>query len=123
MSLRLRQFVSRFLLLALVFNALSPLIAAAREHAGEPFTLELCTASGLKQVAVETGGKALPKPALRNPCPFCLLAATGAALPPAPPALSYRPLHPETQPDYLAPAQPRSAHKIAAPPRGPPALA
>ena len=86
MSPHFRQFVSRFLLIALVFNALSPLIAEALDRAGQRTLIELCTSTGLKEVAIDADGNTLPKPAMENPCPFCLLAATGAALPPASPA-------------------------------------
>ncbi|TXH05318.1 MAG: DUF2946 domain-containing protein [Nevskiaceae bacterium] len=122
MSAALRLFVSRLLLIALVFNALTPLLAAAQEQAGQRTLLELCTASGLKTVAVAADGKSLPKPAAQNPCPFCLLTAAGAALPPAAPTLAYLSLQPEAQPAYRAPALPRLGHRPAAPPRGPPVL-
>lgn len=124
MSRSLRQIISQFLLIVLVFNALTPLIAAAQDRAGKGSILEFCTASGLKQIAVNLDSKALPTENSRqNNCPFCMLSATAAALPSAPLSLAYVSLQPEPQPDYLAPAHPRSAHRIAAAPRGPPAFA
>ncbi|PTU32390.1 DUF2946 domain-containing protein [Stenotrophobium rhamnosiphilum] len=123
MSSRLRQFISRFLLIALVFNALTPLIAAAQDRAGKGSILEFCTASGLKQIAVNLDGKTLPSPDMqKNACPFCLLTAAQAALPSASLTLAYLQLQAEPQPEYLSPAQPRSVHRLTAAPRGPPAL-
>ncbi len=124
MSRSFRQFISRFLLIALVFNALTPLIAAAQDRAGKGSILEFCTASGLKQIAVNLDSKTLPSDnSQQNNCPFCLLSATHAALPSAPLTLAYVQLQPEPQPEYLPPAQPRSVHRLTAAPRGPPALA
>lgn len=124
MSRSLRQFISRFLLIALVFNALTPLIAAAQDRAGKGSILEFCTASGLKQIAVNLDGKKLPSDnSQQNNCPFCMLSATHAALPSAPLTLAYVQLQPEAQPEYLAPARPRSTQRLTAAPRGPPALA
>lgn len=122
MSAALRHFVSRLLLIALVFNAIAPLLAAAQERTGQRTLLQLCTAGGFKTVAVAADGKSLPQPAAQNPCPFCLLAAVGAALPPAAPALAHVSLQADTQPAYRAPALPRLSHRPAAPPRGPPVL-
>lgn len=122
MSSRFRLFISRFLLIALVFNALTPLIAAAQDRAGMGSILEFCTASGLKQIAVNLDGKALPSPAAeKNNCPFCLL-SSNAALPTAPLTLAYLSLQAEAQPEYASPAQPRRAYQLNAAPRGPPAL-
>ena len=124
MSASFRQFISRFLLIALVFNALTPLIAAAQDRAGKGSILEFCTASGLKQIAVNLDSKALPSPApQKNTCPFCLLTAAHAALPSAPLTLAYLQLQVEAQPEYLAPVRVHSAHQLTAAPRGPPALA
>ena len=124
MSRSLRQFISRFLLMALVFNALTPLIAAAHDRAGKGSILEFCTASGLKQIAVNLDSKTLPADVSQHyNCPFCLLGAAHAALPTAPLTLAYVQLQPEPQPEYLSPARPRSAHRLTAAPRGPPALA
>lgn len=123
MSARFRQFISRFLLIALVFNALTPLIAAAQDRAGKGSILEFCTASGLKQIAVNIDSKALPTPTVqKNNCPFCLMTAAHAALPVAALTLAYLQLQAEAQPEYLSPAQPRSAYRLTAAPRGPPAL-
>lgn len=124
MSASFRQFISRFLLIALVFNALTPLLAAAQDRAGKGSILEFCTASGLKQIAVNLDSKALPSDTKQqNNCPFCLLAATHAALPSASLTLAYVQLQPEAQPEYLSPAKPRNAYRLIAAPRGPPALA
>lgn len=123
MSRSLRQFISRFLLVALVFNALTPLIAAAQDRAGKGSILEFCTASGLKQIAVNLDSKTLPADkGQQNNCPFCLLSAAHAALPAAPIKLAYVQLQLEPQPEYLAPAEPRSAHRLSPAPRGPPSL-
>lgn len=124
MSRSLRQFISRFLLIALVFNALTPLIAAAQDRAGKGSILEFCTASGLKQIAVNLDSKTLPSDnSQQNNCPFCLLSATHAALPSSSLTLAYVPLHAAPQPEHLAPARPRSAYRLSAAPRGPPAVA
>lgn len=124
MSRSLRQLVSRFLLIALLFNALTPLMAAAQDHLGRGSILEFCTASGLKQIAVNLDNKSQPPDvAQQKNCPFCLLTAMHAALPAAPLALAYVQLQPEIQPEYFSPAKPRSSHRLTPAPRGPPALA
>jgi hypothetical protein len=124
MSSSRRQFISRFLLIALVFNAITPLLAAAQDRAGRGSILEFCTASGLKQIAVNLDSKTLPSDAKQqNNCPFCLLSAAHATLPSAPLTLAYVQLQAEAQPEYLSPAKPRSAYRLTAAPRGPPALA
>jgi hypothetical protein len=124
MSRSVRQFISRFLLIALVFNALTPLIAAAHDRAGKGSILEFCTASGLKQIAVNLDGKSLPSDATqKSNCPFCLLSATHAALPSSPLTLTYVQLQAEVQPEYVSPAKPRSRHRLTPAPRGPPVLA
>jgi hypothetical protein len=124
MSSPFRQFISRFLLIALVFNALTPLIAAAQDRAGKGSILEFCTASGLKQIAVNLDSKTLPSPAAeKTNCPFCLLSSTPAVLPSTALTLAYVQLQPQAPPEYRSLAQTRSAHSLTAAPRGPPALA
>ena len=122
---RLRPSVSYLLLLALVFNALSPLIAAAQMRSGGLQTLAMCTAGGLQSVALSSDSKALPGAPVKakTPCPFCLLSACGPALTATQPAFASL-----GQPSHLSPTftavQPlRTASNLLPPSRGPPALA
>ncbi|MGH8461093.1 MAG: DUF2946 family protein [Stenotrophobium sp.] len=120
---RLRPSVSYLLLLALVFNALSPLIAAAQMRQGGLQTLAMCTAGGLQSVTLSSDGKILPGAPVKTPCPFCLLSACGPALTAALPVFTSL-----GQPSHLSPiftaVQPlRTAPNLLPPTRGPPALA
>ncbi|MGH8506357.1 MAG: DUF2946 family protein [Stenotrophobium sp.] len=117
---RLRHPVGTLLLLALIFNALSPLLAAAQMRQGELQTLAMCTAGGLQSVALSSDGKVLPGAPAHTPCPFCLLSACGPALASALPALPY--LARQTQRLAIFNAQPPAQPgPILLPPnRGPP---
>lgn len=73
-----------FLALAAVFLLTAgpwfPLLAA---QSGNRTLIEICTASGLKTVALDQGGAKEHAPGKPNPhCPFCLVRAALALLPP-----------------------------------------
>lgn len=122
MPASLRNFVGRFLLIALIFNALTPLIAAARDSAGKGSILTFCTASGLKQIEVSLDGKALPTPAQhKNSCPFCLLFNGHAAMPATPLALAPLQIAVQAPAAVDVPALPPKTPRLTAAPRGPPA--
>ncbi|HWU67793.1 MAG TPA: DUF2946 family protein [Stenotrophobium sp.] len=110
------------MLLALVFNALSPLIAAAQMRQGGLQTLAMCTANGLQSVTLSSDGKVLPNAPAHTPCPFCLLSACGPALVASLPAIpaQAQPLH--QSPVFIAQLPLRTGPSLSPPKRGPPIL-
>ena len=101
---------------------LSHALAAARGEAG---WAEICTPQGTRVVA-DAGGGVAPASGIGGPldhCPYCVLAAQAALLPPSTPVVVLRPRHAESVPRLLLRASRTPFEWAAAQPRGPPALA
>lgn len=120
---RLRPTISNLLLLALVFNALLPLIAATQMREGGLQTLAMCTANGLQSVTLSSNGKVLPNAPVHTPCPFCLLSACGPALVASLPTIPHLDQVVQRSPILIAQLPLRTGPSLSPPKRGPPVLA
>jgi hypothetical protein len=85
-SVRTRRIAAWMACLALLFGALSPVVARVMLAAqpGSTTWLEVCTSAGMKRVAIDVGtstdGSLPDSAAIGTECPFCLLHAV-AGLP------------------------------------------
>lgn len=81
-----QQLLAVIAILALTFAALSPAIAAASGKATPAMWVELCSAQGVKRIAIDTSGPSAPgdhAERLAEHCPFCHIEHTTTGLPPA----------------------------------------
>lgn len=110
-------------MLVLVLNALTPLAAQAMLVSGQPGeTIEICTSTGMVRVAIDTEDDSGDSgSASAQSCPFCLLHAGQAMLPPTPPTLPLTQSYAGMPPAFYQAAH-TSAVWLTALSRGPPPL-
>lgn len=73
-SKHLRGQVAWLALCGMLFGALAPSISQWLAAAGDKAWIEICSASGARSIAIDTGPDSAPMDkAVSVPCPFCLL--------------------------------------------------
>jgi hypothetical protein len=107
-------------LVAMLALALLPTVSHALARSGSGFA-EVCTPQGMKVVALADGEQQPSSAAMHlEHCPYCAVAGTAAALPPAPLVLPLPPAEAALQPPLFLQAPSTLFAWAAAQPRGPP---